>query len=62
MSLRSCELNNNFNEVAGYLNARLNRAYILSLPSVFQATQLLLKKNTNLSFFAKSIKGTLEIS
>lgn len=34
MSLRSCELNNNFNEVAGCLNARLNRAYILPLPSV----------------------------
>jgi len=27
MSLRSCELNNNFNEVAGCLNARLNRAF-----------------------------------
>lgn len=45
MSLGSCELNNNFNEVAACLNARLNRAYILPLPSVC-ALALTKKKKT----------------
>ena len=67
MSLPSCELNNNFNEVAGCLNARLNRTYILPLPSVSLSLSLFLYlsvewKKYKPPLFRKEYKLTLEIT
>lgn len=61
MSLRSCGLNNNFNEAAGCLNARLNHAYTsralasprLASPRLPSVLWRSLGQTTSLSFLSR---------